>query len=277
MVRRQFLFLYVVATSLGAGLQSVHAAVIVTWDEIPLGPDSVLAATASDQSPIVSAGVELNRTWATEFNCCPGGWAISNQRDQSTPGTVSAYSAFVRETGGGGHDSSNFAVASSLQPGEATVGFAQPAHVLGMYVTNVTYAHKAVVEGDDGAGFVSGPFAVGDWFRLEAIGFDASGSETGRVPLYLADYRISPPQVLDAWTWWDLTPLGSHVARMEFTMNSTDSGMFGMNTPAYFAVDDLTYEFAPEPSTSLLLSAGLFCLGMARRRRAAQSMAFKQG
>ena len=50
---------------------------------------------------------------------------------------------------------------------------------------------------------------------------------------------------------------------IRFTMSSSDNGMFGMNTPAYFAMDNLV---VPEPS-SLTLGA-LAGLTLLRRRRA---------
>jgi len=33
------------------------------------------------------------------------------------------------------------------------------------------------------------------------------------------------------------------VKRIVFNLNSTDQGDWGMNTPAYFCLDDLSYEF----------------------------------
>ena len=65
--------------------------------------------------------------------------------------------------------------------------------------------------------------------------------------------------IVDDWTWVDLTGLGPIVG-LEFTMSSSDVGEFGMNTPSYFAMDNV-----PEPTTlGLLLLGGL---AVARRRR----------
>jgi hypothetical protein len=90
---------------------------------------------------------------------------------------------------------------------------------------------------------VKGPFGAGDWLKLEVIGLDEADQEVGRLPVYLADYREGS-RVLDDWTWVDLSALGSNVKRIEFDMASTDSGDFGMNTPAYFAIDNLVYRTA---------------------------------
>ena len=74
------------------------------------------------------------------------------------------------------------------------------------------------------------------------VGLDDQGREVGVEPFYLADYRDGKSDALSAWTWVDLTGLGDNVSRLEFRMDSTDVGQFGMNTPAYFAIDNLTYQ-----------------------------------
>lgn len=115
------------------------------------------------------------------------------------------------------------------------------------YVTNTTYAYQAIVNGNDGAGFVSGPFKSGDWFQLDIFRPDAGGNDLGHVPIYLADYRNALSVAIDDWTWVDLSSLGDQVSRLEFAMNSTDVGPFGVNTPAYFAMDNLTFSTGDDP------------------------------
>ena len=135
--------------------------------------------------------------------------------------------------------------------GEALVSLPAATRVDGMFVTNNTYAYLAVANGNDGQQpgnpplFVKGPFEAGDWFLLEIVGRDVQGAETGRVPFYLADFRDGASVVIDQWTWVPLAGLGDQVASLAFELSSTDSGMFGMNTPAYFAMDNLTIEMLP--------------------------------
>jgi hypothetical protein len=61
------------------------------------------------------------------------------------------------------------------------------------------------------------------------------------------------------------------VAVLGFALTSTDNGAFGMNTPAYFAMDNLAVVPIPEPSAAWLLAGGIGILGLAVRRRAASA------
>jgi hypothetical protein len=65
---------------------------------------------------------------------------------------------------------------------------------------------------------------------------------TDTVEFYLADFRFtdnSKDYIIKEWKWVDLTSLGN-VDSLVFAMSSSDVGQYGMNTPAYFCIDDLT-------------------------------------
>lgn len=246
---------------------TASAAIIVDFEDLTLPPESAAPGDAA-QSPFVTSGVTFNRTWSTEYDCCPGGWAYSNQTDQQTPGVNSSFSAYAPPTGGGVHGSTNFAVANNYAHGDSTIDFPEPVRVQSMYVTNTTYVYRAVVDGDDGAGFVKGPFQDGDRLHLEIFGVGADDQTTGKAELDLAHYQDGNSSVLTDWTWVDLTGLGK-VQRLEFALTSTDSGPFGMNTPAYFAVDDLSFVMVPEPISMIPLgwAGGWLAVITSRRRR----------
>ena len=69
---------------------------------------------------------------------------------------------------------------------------------------------------------------------------------------------VSQPYVISQWTTVDLSPLGN-AASLQFTLASSDTGAFGINTPTYFALDNLALTPVPEPGTLVLI-------GLARRR-----------
>ncbi len=239
--------------------------IVADFEDLPLAADSAVTGDPS-MDPFFSHQVRFNRTWLTEFDCCPGAWAYSNRRDLTTPGVTNAYSAYHLPAGGGAEETAQFGVAFNASRGDALVDFPQPGTVRGMYVTNTTYAYMATVEGNDGAGFVKGRFADGDFFKLTIFGQDSFGEQTGAVDLYLADYRDGKSDALANWTWVDLTPLGNQVAQLQFELTSTDVGPFGMNTPAYFAADQITFVI-PEPTGAGWLVIAAFGWYGARRRR----------
>ena len=110
----------------------------------------------------------------------------------------------------------------------------------GAYVSNSAYAYMGMAQGD---GFATA-FSQGSWFKLTAVGFDAEGEETARTDFYLADYRSEKAldhYILDTWQWMDLRPLGK-VAKVRFLIDGSDKGQYGLNTAAYFALDDFNCE-----------------------------------
>lgn len=113
-------------------------------------------------------------------------------------------------------------------------------NLLGVYVSNSAYSYNGMVNGD---GFARA-FKQDDWFKLTAVGFDANNTETARVDFYLADYRSTNAldhYILDTWQWMDLRSLGK-VAKVRFLLDGTDKGNFGLNTAAYFVMDDFNCE-----------------------------------
>lgn len=162
-----------------------------------------------------------------------GGFTYTNKTDVTTEG----YANISAITGKGKNNATYITSnASSFTP--AKVVFASNASytIKGMYVTNATYAYLAMKNSYFGAK----KFVAGDWFKLTATGLDKSGNETGtKAEIYLADYRDGKTVMLNQWTWFDLSSLGT-VAGIKFNLSSSDNGQWGMNTPSYFCLDGLT-------------------------------------
>jgi hypothetical protein len=51
-------------------------------------------------------------------------------------------------------------------------------------------------------------------------------------------------------------------------LSSSDEGDFGMNTPAYFSVDNIQIARVPEPASILLLMSALLGMSALVRRKA---------
>ena len=93
-----------------------------------------------------------------------------------------------------------------------------------------------------------------DYFKLLVWGM-AKGEATDSVEFYLADYRFdnaAEDYIIKTWQWVDLGSLGK-VDSLMFGLESSDNGDWGMNTPAYFCLDNLMVhpDGAPNVANSL--------------------------
>jgi hypothetical protein len=142
-------------------------------------------------------------------------------------------------------------------------------------VTNTTYAALSMLQGDGFAkkfGGTSGDDP--DWFKLTVYGTDTTGNVlSNAVSLFLADYRDASDYIVDQWTLLDLSPLAD-AHRLYFNLTSSDVGDYGMNTPGYFAIDNISMTTVPEPSSlALLCGAGIVGAIWTHRRRSSFRMA----
>ncbi|MCD8481692.1 MAG: DUF4465 domain-containing protein [Verrucomicrobia bacterium] len=142
---------------------------------------------------------------------------------------------------------------------------------LSMAISNSLYTWAAMTYGDPFSRQFGGETGMDpDYFILTIQGLDINDVLMGSVEVVLADFRDPANAFIVAdWLTVDLSSLGSGIARLDFEFESSDIGMFGVNTPTYFAMDDLVV--IPEPAAALTY-AGLVVLSVVllrRRRRAA--------
>ena len=102
-------------------------------------------------------------------------------------------------------------------------------------VTNTTYAYYAMLYGNA----FSKAFENGSWLKLIIHGVHQDGTED-IVETYLANILTDDVKagIVDTWQEVDLTSLGICTG-IYFTMTSSDTGDYGMNTPSYFCIDKL--------------------------------------
>ena len=241
---------------------------VSTFEEIGLGAQGYFFPAATTTFASGAAGFTHEYTDFGFPGCCWSGWTVSSVTDNVTAGFGNQYSAFA---GGGQGGSAQYAIAYL---GDATVTFDAPQLLAGAWFTNTTYAATSMRDGDGFAKKFGG--ATGsepDFLRLTITGRDGGGATTGTVDFFLADFRFADAAedyIVRDWTFVDLSSLGA-VATLGFALTSTDNGAFGMNTPAYFAMDNLAVAAIPEPSAAWLLAGGIGILGLALRRRAASA------
>ena len=86
--------------------------------------------------------------------------------------------------------------------------------------------------------------ADGLQYRILTEGTGPVADDSTEVDCYLADYRASKEAdryYLDTWQWVDLRPLGK-VKTIAVSLSGSDTGSFGLNTSAYFCMDDFNGE-----------------------------------
>ena len=165
------------------------------------------------------------------------GYSLSNETATSYASLNDQWHSAVGE---GHNGSSNFSIAFPEGQFIEITNSADGDNLKGVYVSNNAYAYNGMAVGD---GFATA-FSQGSWFKLTAVGFDADDEETARTDFYLADYRSDNAldhYILDTWQWMDLRPLGK-VAKVRFLLDGSDKGQYGLNTAAYFALDDFNCE-----------------------------------
>lgn len=237
------------------------------------------------------AGVSFSNVFNSTFGSWRG-WSWSNVEDNETPGFGNQYASFPGggATASGGLDEGG-TYAVLFESGYINL----PEHHLAksLMLANTTYSALAARDGNDGSGFIAGAFgsrkgsldpAGNDFLRVTFTGYDApgaTGNPTGSLIRYLADYRNNQSDNVDAglfggadyvlagWLAVDLSELGS-ARSIGLTLEGSDVGPLGLNTPAFLAIDNLRITVIPEPSTALwLLVTGM--LGWRRSRRPSAS------
>lgn len=231
----------------------ILAQTTIDFEDLTVPADSFL--NGSDGSGGFTVGDLFLPNTSSEFGW--SGWSISNQTDTLTPGYLNQYSA---RPGIGASSSANFAVSFSVNNILKLTEEAAGKTMEGLYITNNTYAYYSILDGDtftEKFGGVTGNDP--DYFLLTIKAYRAGELSTDSVNFYLADYRFednSQDYIIDDWQFVDLSTLGA-VDSLSFALSSTDnSPMFGMNTPAYFCIDDVklsnsvtnTREVVPAPA-----------------------------
>ncbi len=107
-------------------------------------------------------------------------------------------------------------------------------------ICNTSYVYGVITKGN---AFSSPLSTTKGWFKAYAYGYDASGKMTngGRPVEYtICNYSQNGPvqAIEDDWEDWDLSALGA-VNRVVFNFEGSDASEWGLNTPAYLAIDNI--------------------------------------
>jgi hypothetical protein len=174
------------------------------------------------------------------------GFSYSNMTDNTTAGFGNQFSAFP---GVGANGSANYAI---YYPSDTITFPGIGADFGNAAFTNTTYAGISMRDGDMFAKQFGNPNGADglpdgtngeDYFYVTIYGWAQDLNLVDSIEIYLADFRFADSNddyILDEWTNFDLSALnGSKYLTFGFT--SSDMGTFGINTPQYFALDNLEY------------------------------------
>lgn len=177
--------------------------------------------------------------FSNNYNPDWGSWSdfsYSNMKDNTTPGFINQYSAYPAE---GANQSATYGVNTST----GTITFPTEVNVMSVFITNTTYAYLSMRDGDD-FGKKFGENGDKDFFYIYIYGHDTEDNKVDSVRIDLADFtsdNATEHYILENWTEFDLTPLQG-VKYLTFEYFSSDVGEWGINTPKFFALDNLVYD-----------------------------------
>lgn len=206
------------------------------------------------------------------------GFAISNHTDVTTGGWTNQYSSY---TGGGASGSSNYAIFYDFSNGGINTNNSTM-RIDSFELTNTTYAYLSMRDGDgygkqfgsiyDADGIVDNTNGE-DYFKVWIYGENFDQTEIDSIEFYLADYRFADSTqdyIIDAWNTIDFSGFAFDVASVRFAFASSDVNSFGIKTPAYLAIDNVStqsnvgintqlaahYEMYPNPVVDVLTING---------------------
>lgn len=238
-------------TAAMGSLPMVAYAVTIDFEELPLAAGVDHYNGSDGAGGFESRGVWFDNNF-TDFGggCCWEQFAYSRATNTTQQGPANQYSAFAGSGAGG---SSMYGVVfSGIDAGDsglaATLQLPEGSEPQSIAVTNTTWAALVMRDGDPNGfakKFGGASSDDPDFFSLRILGLDGDNQQRGEIEFYLADYRLADNEldyVVESWQDIDLTPLsGLGVTRLAFRLDSSDfNPTFGLNTPAYVAIDNLT-------------------------------------
>ncbi len=248
-MKKKFTFTFTLILWAFTSLQA--QTLISDFDSLPLS--SAPYWNGNDHSGgFASGSVYFNNSYDDSFGgYWATGFAYSSVVDSSTSGFGNMYAA---KAASGYNNSLVYAVAQQGAICKIITPQPELTTVQGFYVTNGTYAYNTMRDGDsfsrkfgDTTGTHSGlpQGAFPDFFKLTVKGYFGGQLLPDSVEFYLADYRFaidSLDYIVKTWEWVDCSSLGA-VDSLTFLLASSDMGSFGMNTPAFFCIDNLTLDY----------------------------------
>ena len=104
-------------------------------------------------------------------------------------------------------------------------------------LTTYTYASIS----DENINDFARKFEDGDYLKVVFTPISGYSESANKVECYVVDFRDGKRNMATNWNQFSLTGLGTDYDRVRVTIETTDVGEWGANTPLYICLDDLTY------------------------------------
>jgi hypothetical protein len=232
-----------------AAIISLHAAKAqsINFEDLTLPANSAWKGQAS--TPGVTGfqsgtGYFVN-SWDTAFGGFWSGFGYSNKKDSTSLNYATNELASIAASGN--NNSDKYAVAYLSNDPAINIIRLPKEYLMGWaYLTNTTIAYRSMQNGDGIAKKFGG--ATGndpDFFKVQFTGWYNGVAKNDTVDFYLADFRDTNnvnDYIVKDWTICNLSVLGK-CDSLTYMISSSDTGTFGMNTPAYFCIDDINLIF----------------------------------
>jgi hypothetical protein len=193
---------------------------------------------SDDSGEFLSGNASFPNYFNADWNDYWSGFAYTNHSDVTTASYTNMYSSI---TGTGDDESEKYAV--YYYSGIAdTIKFVVPEKITRISVSNSTYTYFSMLNGDVHAKKFGGDDGNDrDWYKVVLTGIDSDGDVTGVAEIFLADFRFDDnlkDYISNGWTSIDLSKLG-YISALAVEIESSDTGEWGINTPAYVCFDNI--------------------------------------
>ena len=206
---------------------------VIDFEEFTLVENSYLDSTIS--GAFISKNVSFYNQkgqWSWD------GFALSTMKDTVTNGYTNQFSAFAGE---GASSSKKYLIGYGDKAKFTLPYLSGKKSVTSFEVTNTTYTGLSMKNGDQYAKQFNEKDK--DYLKLWIIGY-MGGKAKDSLSYNLADFSLldnSKHYIQKPWKKIETSKL-SEIEEVRFRLESTDNGDWGMNTPAYFAIDNIVIE-----------------------------------
>lgn len=210
--------------------------VVIDFEELDPGADGFWNGSGGEGG-FISGMAFFPNSYNIEYGAWMG-FSYTNHTDAQTGDYTNMYSALP----GSGEDMSDIYSTYYYGGQPDTILFEEPVKVTSLSVANTTYAYYTMLNGNGFSKKFGGDDGNdADWFRLVITSLDNYARPVTIYNIYLADFRSennSMDYISNVWNQIDMSASG-FISGLVFMIESSDTGDYGINTPAFVSIDNM--------------------------------------